>query len=166
MNHYETLGLSAAVDEVVIKAAYRALCQRYHPDKCRPGERDRAHRRMAEINAAFQSLGDPVSRQQYDEGLARGSTGKEPTASSMSGGAGMPSRHHARPWGGRVAILSVSALLALAMGVDKKPWWQWSWELLTSGFDSPPRYLLHWPVILVTLVIGLWLASRVGRRPG
>jgi DnaJ-class molecular chaperone len=32
-NFYETLGLLNDVDDVVIKAAYRALAQKYHPDR-------------------------------------------------------------------------------------------------------------------------------------
>ncbi|MGI9227665.1 MAG: DnaJ domain-containing protein [Gammaproteobacteria bacterium] len=32
-NHYSTLGVTQDAEDVVIKAAYRALAQRYHPDK-------------------------------------------------------------------------------------------------------------------------------------
>ena len=32
-NHYKTLGLLHDVEEVVIKAAYKALAQKYHPDR-------------------------------------------------------------------------------------------------------------------------------------
>jgi DnaJ-class molecular chaperone len=32
-NYYETLGLTKEADEMVIKAAYKVLAQKYHPDK-------------------------------------------------------------------------------------------------------------------------------------
>ena len=33
MNLYEILGVSPQAEDIVIRAAYRALAQRYHPDK-------------------------------------------------------------------------------------------------------------------------------------
>ena len=163
MNHYETLGLAVTADAVVIKAAYRALSQRYHPDKCAPTERENAHRRMAEINAAFQVLGDPKSKSSYDDRLAQGSA-REWQPGSTAEGPTMLRRvvGHA---GARTAILFVSALIAFAYGVDMKPWWHWTWEFLAAGFEPPSRYVLHWPLIAGTLSVGVWLASRVGRVP-
>ncbi|MBA3589519.1 MAG: DnaJ domain-containing protein [Methylibium sp.] len=163
MNHYEVLGLSASADAVVIKAAYRALSQCCHPDKCRPSERDAAHQRMTDLNAAYRVLGETFSRRQYDEGLAKGprdrrstfSTVGEPGAPATSGGSRLPLR---------LAILFISVLLAFALGVDKKPWWQWSWELVSGGFDQPSHYVVDWPVFVITLGIGLWLASLARRR--
>ena len=32
-NHYSILGVATNAEDVVIRAAYRALVQRYHPDK-------------------------------------------------------------------------------------------------------------------------------------
>ncbi len=58
----------------------------------------------------------------------------------------------------------MTALLTFAVGVDKKPWWQWSLEFLTGGFEPPSHYVLHWPIIVTTLGVGLWLAARAGRR--
>ncbi|WP_309625239.1 J domain-containing protein [Methylibium sp.] len=163
MTHYETLGLSTCADAIVIKAAYRALSQRHHPDKCAPNERDTAHRRMAAINAAFQVLGDAVSRQQYDEGLSKASPEKG-SAFDPPGGPNTPLQRGVIRLRGRIAILFMTALLTFAVGVDKKPWWQWSLEFLTGGFEPPSHYVLHWPIIVTTLGVGLWLAARAGRR--
>jgi DnaJ-class molecular chaperone len=52
---YEILGLSDEADEVVIRAAYKALAQKYHPDKW-IGDKDFASSRMAEINSAYEWL--------------------------------------------------------------------------------------------------------------
>jgi curved DNA-binding protein CbpA len=65
MDHYATLGVLPDADPVVIKAAYRALAQTYHPDKWR-GDPAVATRRMAAINEAYRILGDAQLRADYD----------------------------------------------------------------------------------------------------
>lgn len=60
-DYYATLGLHQDADEVVIRAAYKALAQRYHPDKA-PGN----EARMQAINAAYAVLSDPEQRRRYD----------------------------------------------------------------------------------------------------
>lgn len=64
-DHYATLGLHSGAEAVVITAAYRALAQRYHPDKWR-GDTAEAHRRMSEINEAYRVLGNTKLRAEYD----------------------------------------------------------------------------------------------------
>lgn len=64
-DHYGVLGVLPEAEEIVITAAYRALAQRYHPDKWR-GDPAEAHRKMLEINAAYQVLGDAARRSEYD----------------------------------------------------------------------------------------------------
>lgn len=64
-DYYRVLGVMPGADEVVVRAAYKALAQRYHPDRF-AGDPAEANRRMAEINAAFAILGDPVKRAAYD----------------------------------------------------------------------------------------------------
>ncbi len=68
-DHYQTLGVSPDAEEVVITAAYRALAQRYHPDKW-GGDAKYAHQRMAEINEAYRILRDPELRAGYDRARA------------------------------------------------------------------------------------------------
>lgn len=64
-DHYSTLGVLPEAEAIVVTAAYRALAQRYHPDKS-PGDPLEAHRRMAEINEAYRVLGDANLRAEYD----------------------------------------------------------------------------------------------------
>lgn len=54
-DYYRILGLTGHAEDVVIRAAFKLLAHRYHPDKCQQ-EIEQAHRRMAEINAAYQHL--------------------------------------------------------------------------------------------------------------
>ena len=56
-DYYAILGVTPQAEDVVIKAAFRALAQRYHPDKF-SGSADDAHRKMAEINEAYEVLSD------------------------------------------------------------------------------------------------------------
>ena len=69
---YETLEVSPRASHCVIRAAYRCLAQRHHPDK-NPDSED-AGQRLTSINRAYSVLSDPEKRQDYDDrqGLDRG----------------------------------------------------------------------------------------------
>lgn len=64
-DHYTTLGVLPSAEAVVITAAYRALAQRYHPDKWH-GDPVVAHDRMSEINEAYRVIGDTRLRAEFD----------------------------------------------------------------------------------------------------
>lgn len=64
-DYYGILGLLDDAEDVVIRAAYKALAQRYHPDKW-TGNKEEANRRMQEINEAYGVLSDSSKRKQYD----------------------------------------------------------------------------------------------------
>ena len=65
-DHYRSLGILDDAEDIIIKAAYRALAQRYHPDKW-VGDKAEATKRMVEINEAYKVLSDPFQRKKYDE---------------------------------------------------------------------------------------------------
>jgi len=71
MSYYEILGVSPQSEDIVVRAAYRALAQRYHPDKSE-GPKEAAALRMRSIQEAYQVLSDPVSRAAYDASLSKG----------------------------------------------------------------------------------------------
>jgi DnaJ-class molecular chaperone len=66
---YETLGLIPSVDDVVIKAAFKALAQKYHPDKYK-GDVKYALRLMVDFNEAYSHLKTKALRQAYDAKLS------------------------------------------------------------------------------------------------
>jgi hypothetical protein len=66
--HYDNLKVSRHAPQEVIRAAYKALSQKYHPDK-NPGD-ERAARIMAIVNTAYNILSDPVRRKEHDEWIA------------------------------------------------------------------------------------------------
>lgn len=62
--HYDNLKVSRDAPPEVIKAAYKVLSQKHHPDR-NNGSPD-AVRRMTIINAAYEALMDPERRTQHD----------------------------------------------------------------------------------------------------
>ena len=65
-DYYAILGVLPAAEGAVVKAAYRALAQRYHPDRFE-GSEEEATERMMELNEAHAVLSDPASRRAYDQ---------------------------------------------------------------------------------------------------
>ncbi|MGZ5017166.1 MAG: DnaJ domain-containing protein [Methylobacter sp.] len=64
-NYYRVLGLADNAEDVVIRAAFKLLAHRYHPDKWLE-EQATANRMMAEINEAYSTLSDPLLKAAYD----------------------------------------------------------------------------------------------------
>ena len=60
MNYYEILGIQKTASQEDIKRAYRKLASQHHPDK----GGDTA--KFQEVQTAYETLSDPVRRQQYD----------------------------------------------------------------------------------------------------
>jgi len=69
-DHYATLGVAktATLDE--IKRAFRKLASSYHPDRVGGDTK-----KFQEIQAAYDTLGDPTKRQQYDNPAPQGMPG-------------------------------------------------------------------------------------------
>jgi curved DNA-binding protein CbpA len=68
-NYYEILGLNPTATEAQIKYVFRRLAITYHPDKNPSPE---AEAIFKEVNEAYEVLGDPVKRTQYDYLLLTG----------------------------------------------------------------------------------------------
>ena len=64
-DYYKILGILNDAEEIIIRAAYRALAQKYHPDKWSGDAKD-ANRRMSEINEAYEVLSEKEKREKYD----------------------------------------------------------------------------------------------------
>jgi hypothetical protein len=63
--HYQLLGVGSNASRDEIRRAYRGLAQRHHPD-ANPGAPDEARAVMADLNRAWEVLGDPERRRAYD----------------------------------------------------------------------------------------------------
>lgn len=63
---YDVLGVSKTADETTIKKAYRKLAKQFHPDA--NGNDPRAKEKFAEVNSAYEIVGDKTKRHQFDAG--------------------------------------------------------------------------------------------------
>lgn len=72
--HYDNLKVARDAPPEVIRAAYKTLCQKYHPD--RHGDSAEAIRVIQIINTAYAVLSDPVKRREHDEWIARSEAGQ------------------------------------------------------------------------------------------
>src|SRR5271156_2033821 len=63
---YETLGVQRTADEAAIRAAYRKLAKKHHPD-VNPNKPDAAVR-FGEISSAYDLLSDKDKRARFDRG--------------------------------------------------------------------------------------------------
>ncbi|MFZ5438175.1 MAG: DnaJ C-terminal domain-containing protein [Patescibacteria group bacterium] len=79
-DYYEILGVTKTASQPEIKAAYRKMALKYHPDKNK--EKD-AEAKFKEINEAYQILSDDKKRQAYDQ---FGHAAFDPASGGFGGG--------------------------------------------------------------------------------
>lgn len=89
-DYYKVLGVSSSATAKEIGKKYRELAKKYHPD-AHPGSEER----FKEVSAAYDVLGDPARRKEYDEvrraaavgnPFARAGAGPGPGAAGGAGG--------------------------------------------------------------------------------
>ena len=93
---YKKLGVSEDASEQEIKKAFRKLSLEFHPDR---NKHENAQSKFQEINEAYETLGDPDKRREYDNG-----TNGFPDGMGFPGGGGFPfggiRMHHSGGGGG------------------------------------------------------------------
>ena len=104
-NPYSVLGVSKSADEKAIKSAFRKLAKKFHPDQNKNDSNAQA--KFAEVNQAYEILGDQEKRAQFDRGEIddkgnprfagfEGAAGADPFREFRSGGG----RQSGHPFGG------------------------------------------------------------------
>jgi molecular chaperone DnaJ len=101
---YKTLGVDKKATPEDVKKAYRKLARQYHPDR-NNGDAN-AEARFKDVQAAYDVLGDPEKRKQYDRGGLFGGFGSgQPGGPGGVGGSG-PGGFSGADFGGIGDILS------------------------------------------------------------
>jgi molecular chaperone DnaJ len=122
--HYRTLGVPPDATTEEIRAAYRALARRHHPDRS-PHDAGA----MARINEAYRVLGEPARRAVYDASLrgtgsAAGSAAARPAPTRVPDEPRPPLPEARYPWKLVVFMFLVGAgvvLLGAALYRPKEP---------------------------------------------
>lgn len=126
IDYYEVLGVSSKSDEVVIRAAYKAMMLKYHPDtSAAPG----AEARAKAINEAFAVLGNPEERKKYDAARATAGNAEAPPPPPPPPPPSPPvhendeapeprRRQRHLLWGVAAAVLAVTGYLAVGSGAE------------------------------------------------
>lgn len=148
INHYKVLKVSPDAPAEVIRAAYKVLASKYHPDKC-PGD-DAAARMMQYINAAYAVLSDPEKRREYDESHARDEGRPDSVSRQASQHPGGYASSPAEP--PREPPSSKSA------APKKEPWWA-SWAPIIVGAMAVK--LIGLAGAAVALILYYWLKPRM-----
>ena len=127
VTHYDTLEISPKASADVVRAAYRSLIQRFHPDR-NAGD-DAAAERAVAVTRAYEVLSDAASRAAYDEQLRAAAEGplRGPASRPADRAPSRPSRpsRRAHPGGRRVswhwtALACVVVAGALWLGTHEK----------------------------------------------
>lgn len=92
-DYYATLRVAADADDAVIRASYRALMRRYHPDVNQSGE---AVAKATAINEAYACLRDQSERAAYDRRRTYRASAVRPSA-TQSASSRAPGAHRPRP---------------------------------------------------------------------
>jgi DnaJ-class molecular chaperone len=65
-NFYEILQVDKTASASEIKSSYKKLALKYHPDKCKPEEREQNEIEFKKITNAYETLSDEQKRREYD----------------------------------------------------------------------------------------------------
>jgi len=87
-DYYAALGVASTASPKDVTSAYRQLARKYHPD-ANPGDAA-AEEKFKEVSAAYDVVGDPERRKEYDQVRAMGPMGSRLSGGGPGGGFGRP----------------------------------------------------------------------------
>lgn len=97
-DYYTTLGVPKTATAKEIKAAFRRLARKHHPD-VNPGD-TKAESKFKDVNEAYEVLGDAEKRKKYDELGANWRAYEQAERAGGAGPGGASSRYTYSPGGG------------------------------------------------------------------
>ena len=171
---YDVLKVQEDAPLEVIRAAYKVLSSKYHPDK-NPGDTSAAEM-MQKINRAYNILRDPEARARYDAALKStrdqqqtkptapqfDETGVQPTSTgaSASPSTDTPVTHSlgetvGRIWSGRMGLCKTYWIY----GVLASCIWGIALRFVTPGSALAITLVLAFVIYLVVINTGIWRAA-------
>ncbi|MEO7391552.1 MAG: J domain-containing protein [Ramlibacter sp.] len=108
--HYDTLRVDPRASAQRVRAAYRRMAQKFHPDK-HAGRGDAAAI-MSQINLAYSVLSDVARRAAYDEQLQREHPQSTARTRRRTGAAAMQDRFGWSGW----LVLAIASITVLTLG--------------------------------------------------
>jgi TonB family protein len=115
-SHYESLNVTSDAPTEVIRAAYRSLSQKYHPDK-NIGNHD-AEQMMMRLNAAYSVLSDSDQRNLYDlQLLSEDAPSKSKAATLVD-----QIRKQTKGWDGRIVTMMVGGFSVALIAISWLIW--------------------------------------------
>ena len=114
MTHYEVLGVASDATQDEIKAAYRDLAKKLHPDV---NPDPAAAEKLKAVNEAYEVLGDPDKRREYDKG------GRSDGGQQFDAALEYPSPQE--PYKVAQKLYSQHALGMVKLLAYRGRWWQW-----------------------------------------
>lgn len=174
LTHYDALNVTEDASPEVIRAAYKALAQKWHPDR-HAGMKEHAELRFKVISAAYEILSNPDSRRAYDQNLLNErqsksdsrSEFKEPQPEAPASEADKNKFY--RLWSGDVSVAEIFWIYIIALPVLSAL----LLSVLYKGSGSPGYndslapfiFLFGFVVYSVFIHICLWRsASKSGRK--
>jgi len=165
LDHYARLKVSRDAPLEVIRAAYRALAAKQHPD--RHGQSEGANTDMAALNAAYELLCDPKARAAYDATLNDPFIGTDTAAQAREARAARRAARAERP-APAPAPPAAQDTEMLSRFVDDLP--EINWAALTERPAPNPwttrKRLIPLGAAVGALVVGLtvWWSLRVSEE--
>lgn len=162
LDHYARLKVSRDAPLEVIRAAYRALAAKHHPD--RHGQSEGANTDMAALNGAYEVLCDATTRAAYDASLDDPFSGIDPAAQARESRAARRAARTERPAPAPQPSAADDTEM-LSRFVDDLP--DINWAALTERPEVNPwttrQRLIPIGVVVGALVIGVtvWWSLRI-----
>lgn len=148
--HYDNLQVARTASEAVIRAAYKSLAQKYHPDRF-DGDPAHAERIMKFLNEAYEVLSDPVRRKEHDQWIDEQ---RQPTGRRIVSRVDVPPDP---AWTRRAKWLKKYGVMMFLLTT---PGLLWALVISPLGGASPPAQGSVTGLIAALSVLG-WLASLV-----
>jgi curved DNA-binding protein CbpA len=159
-DYYAILGVASTAEDVVIRAAYKALVQRYHPDRASSSEGDTTEK-VAEINEAYRILSNQETRNEYDNlrraatqsgrdafGAADKEQANNPTPKKTPQGKSKTRPNHKSK--GNYAWLLILGVAIL-------------WKASQTNIEYAGSYMAPWLMLGVIGALALWIFSDNAR---